>query len=85
LRVTYKLTMGDGMRDLIPAAKDDLATARRAIEPGYPTVAPILSELFRWLQDGNWPIFSVLAPFLVRIGLPIAEEVRRILSTDDDL
>jgi hypothetical protein len=73
------------LRNLVPAAKDDLAAVERAVEAGYPKIEPILSELFVWLQDGNWPIFSALAPFLARIGLPIVAEVRRILATDDDL
>jgi hypothetical protein len=50
---------------------------------GYPAVAPILPELIQWLQDYNWPVAHVLAPFLARIGSPLLPEIRRVLNTND--
>jgi hypothetical protein len=73
----------DDVRELIPRNKHDLERARAAVALGYPAVAPILPELLKWLQDMNWPVARVLAPFLASIGAPLAPEVQRILATDD--
>src|SRR4051794_33391359 len=71
--------------DLIPAHKADLAAAERAVAAGYPAVQPVLGDLFQWLQDGNWPVFVVLAPFIASLGAVSADEVRRVLQSEDDV
>jgi hypothetical protein len=48
----------------IPKNKGVLAAAQAAIDIGYPGVAPILPQLLEWLQDYNWPVAHMLAPFL---------------------
>jgi hypothetical protein len=68
---------------LVPKHKGDIATARRAIEAGFPAVEPILYELLEWLQDCNWPVAHELLPFLRTIGQPLAPHIRRIFATDD--
>lgn len=68
---------------LIPHHKFDLERAEAAIAAGYPAVAPILPELLEWLQDYNWPVAHVLAPFLVSIGAPLSPHICAILETDD--
>lgn len=72
-------------RDLVPTSKHDLARAQAAVEAGYPAVAPILDELIEWLQDHNWPVARVLAPFLASIGEPLVPHIWRVLGTDDDV
>ncbi|HEX9002117.1 MAG TPA: DUF5071 domain-containing protein [Blastocatellia bacterium] len=72
-------------RELLPKDKFDLERATALVSTGYPTVAPILPDILGWLQDGNWPVAKVLAPFLASIGAPLAEEIRRILQTQDHL
>src|SRR4051794_23281462 len=62
--------MGD-VQHLIPQNKFDLKRAQAAVEVGYPAVAPILPELLEWLQDYNWPVAHILAPFLASIGEPL--------------
>ena len=72
-------------RDLVPTSKQDLARARAAVEAGYPAVAPILGELMKWLQDYNWPVAHILAPFLASIGAPLVPHIWHVLRTDDDV
>ncbi len=68
---------------LVPKDKLDLATARAAVDVGYPGVAPILPDLLRWLQDCNWPVAHVLAPFLASIGEPLVPHVANVMKSDD--
>jgi hypothetical protein len=70
-------------RDLIPKTKFDLDTARAAVSAGFPRVGPILPELLEWLQDYNWPVAQILAPFLASIGDPLVPHLRRIVEGDD--
>ena len=74
----------DDIRSLLPISKMDEDLARAIVAKGYPAVAPVLSELFTWIQDMNWPVAQILAPFLAGIGLPIVQEVRQILQGDDE-
>ena len=77
--------MDSDIRDLIPQHKHDLERAQALIERGYPAVSPVLPDLFIWLQDGNWPVSHVIAPFLVSLGLIVVDEVRKILASTDDI
>jgi hypothetical protein len=69
----------------MPLEKSDLERARAVVALGYPEVAPILPALLQWLQDINWPVASVLAPFLASIGPKLAPHVRQVLQTDDEV
>ncbi len=73
------------LRDLIPQNKHDLTRAQAAVARGYPEVAPILPELLEWLQDLNWPVARVLAPFLASIGPPIIPHLSRVFAGDDHI
>jgi hypothetical protein len=73
------------VRNLIPAHKADLERAQAAVRAGYPEVEPILGELVEWLQDYNWPVAHVLAPFLASLGAPLAPHISRVFQTDDCL
>jgi hypothetical protein len=75
----------DDLRHLIPRGKADLDRARAAVQAGYPAVAPILPELTAWLQDYNWPVAHILAPFLASIGAAIAPCLQQVLDSDDDV
>jgi hypothetical protein len=63
----------------------DIERAEAAVAAGYPAVEPILFELLEWLQDLNWPVAQVIAPFLATIGSPLVSPIRRILQTDDEI
>lgn len=71
------------LQDLLPRDKFDLARATAAVDAGYPSVAPILPELLEWLQDCNWPVAHILAPFLASIGEPLIPYVGRVLESND--
>jgi hypothetical protein len=70
---------------LVPRDKLDLERAEAAIGAGYPAVKPVLPELLEWLQDMNWPVARLLAPFLASIGAPLETDVRRVLESSDDI
>ncbi|HKG48077.1 MAG TPA: DUF5071 domain-containing protein [Pyrinomonadaceae bacterium] len=75
--------MQNDIRTLIPQNKFDTDRAEQAVAAGYPAVEPILPELLEWIQDSNWPVARVLAPFLGSIGTPLIPHIRKILATDD--
>ena len=76
---TYALTA----TTLIPSSKFDIASAERAVAAGWPAVEPVALDLLEWLQDYNWPVSRVLAPFLARVGAPLVPYLRPILAGDD--
>src|SRR5215510_7236919 len=69
----------------IPKHKSDLAAAQCAVKIGYPGVNEILPQLMEWLQDYDWPVAHVLAPFLASIGEPLVPYVKRVLESDDQV
>ena len=73
------------MPSLVPKSKSNLEAANRAVAAGYPAVKPALGELVAWLQDFNWPVARVLAPFLANIGLPLVPHIDHVLSTKDEI
>ena len=68
----------------LPRSKFDMDGARALEALGYPAVDPVLGPMLEWVQDANWPVASVLLPFLGTIGAPLAPHLRRVLQTDDD-
>lgn len=72
------------LRDLLPRDKLDLERAEVVVALGYPAVAPLLPDMMLWLQDSNWPVCDVFAPFLATIGAPLVPEVRRVLESNDE-
>ena len=72
------------VHSLVPKSKSDLDTANRAVAAGYPAVESVLPELVEWLQDYNWPVAHVLAPFLAEIGLPLIPQIDHVFSTTDE-
>ncbi|SRR6266480_1966528 len=70
---------------LVPRHKSDLENAHSAVALGWPAVEPIVSQLLQWLQDINWPVAHVLAPFFAEVGAALAPHIRRVLETEDDV
>jgi Domain of unknown function (DUF5071) len=73
------------LRSALPERKDDLARGHEAARLGYPAVAPILPHLMRWMQDRNWPVTEIIAPFLAKIGAPLLPEIRTVLHSNDEI
>lgn len=67
----------------LPQSKSDVACAQEIVGLGYPAVEGVIPQLLEWIQDLNWPVASVFAPFLAKIGLPLLPHVRSVLATDD--
>jgi hypothetical protein len=67
----------------LPQNKHDVEQARALVALGFPGVEPVLPRLLEWVQDMNWPVAQVLAPFLAGIGKPLAPHIERVLRTDD--
>lgn len=63
--------------------KFDLEAAKALVAAGYPAVAPMLGHLFEWIQDCNWPVAHIIAPFLASVGSPVIPEIERVFQTDD--
>jgi len=69
----------------VPRHKHDLETANAAVALGWPAVEPITPQLLEWLQDCNWPVANILAPFFAKVGSGLAPYIRSIFQTDDDV
>ncbi|MCB1172729.1 MAG: DUF5071 domain-containing protein [Leptospiraceae bacterium] len=69
----------------LPADKHDLERVEALVRLGYPAVESILYELYECVQDINWPIARVVAPFLVSIGFAAEKEVREIFRGADSV
>jgi hypothetical protein len=63
----------------------DLENARALVAQGYPAVAPVASSLLQWVQDINWPVAHILAPFLASIGEELAPQVKIVLESGDEV
>lgn len=70
---------------LVPKHKLDLESARALVALGYPAVAPVASSLLQWVQDINWPVAHILAPFLASIGEELAPQVKIVLESGDEV
>lgn len=72
------------IRNLIPRSKSDVDMVPMIAEAGYPAIAPILDDLMEWTADPNWPICLPLTDYLVSLGEPMVEPIRRVLRGTDD-
>ncbi len=72
------------LHGMLPQNKLETEKAQALVALGYPAVEPILPELMAWLQDTNWPVARVIAPFLATIGLPLVPHIRTVFETDDE-
>jgi hypothetical protein len=72
------------LRKLLPANKDDVAAIKAIAAHGYPSVQPILLDLFKWIRQESWPVARPAREFLVSIGPRLAPEVLEVLGSRDD-
>ena len=69
---------------MLPKTKFETEKAQALVALGHPAVEPILPELMEWIQDINWPVAKVVAPFLATIGLPLVPHIRQVFATNDE-
>lgn len=72
------------IRHLVPRDKCDEDMVPLIAEAGYPAIAPILDDLMEWTADPNWPICVPLIDYLVTLGEPMVEPIRRVLRGTDE-
>ena len=72
------------LRHLVPRTKSDLDLLPLIAEAGYPAIAPILDDLMEWTADPNWPICVPLIDYLVTLGEPMVDPIRRVLRGTDE-
>ncbi|MYN45300.1 DUF5071 domain-containing protein [Pseudoduganella sp. FT93W] len=60
--------------------KSDTRAAEAIVAAGG-AAAP---ELLEWVQDINWPVAKILAPFLASAGSNVVPEIRQIFASNDD-
>lgn len=77
--------MNENLETLIPKNKSDIEAAEKLVAMGYPKIAPVLPQLMEWVQDYNWPVAKVIAPFLASIGEPLIPEIKKVLTSNDDM
>lgn len=65
---------------MIPKDKSDIDTALAIVDAGGAADAALLE----WVQDLNWPVARVLAPFLASAGAVVAPGIRDVFASDDD-
>lgn len=65
---------------MTPADKFDTSTAEAIVASGD-AADPSMLE---WVQDLNWPVARVLAPFLASAGSIVAPGIRQVLESSDD-
>lgn len=72
-----------GLPSPLPTDKHDLLAAQAIVSAGYPAVQAQLPALLIWMQDINWPVARVLAPFLASIGEPLAPALAKVFESND--
>lgn len=72
------------LKSVLPKDKHDIQAVERCINIGYPKIIPILPELLTWIQDMNWPVAKVLAPFLSTIADHLETEIRTVFQSNDE-
>lgn len=77
--------ISDDLLKLLPKGKNDTDTARKVLELDPADIEPILPMLLTWMQDLNWPVARVLAPYLAKTCLLLEADIRNVLKGDDGM
>ena len=77
--------MHPDLQTCLPRHKADVPAAETVALRGWPAIEPAAMSLLEWLQDINWPVAQVLAPFFAKVGADLAPYVRPILQSQDDV
>ena len=77
--------MHPDLQTCLPRHKADIPAAEAVALRGWPAIEPAAMSLLEWLQDINWPVAQVLAPFFATVGADLAPYVRPVLKSQDDV
>ena len=77
--------MHPDLQTCLPRHKADVPAAEAVALRGWPAIEPAAMSLLEWLQDINWPVAQVLAPFFATVGADLAPYVRPVLESQDDV
>lgn len=73
--------------ELIPKDKFDMDTVEKLknIDLNIIDLAPIMTSLFEWIQDSNWPITEELCKVIAKLNsVDIIPHITEILRSGDD-
>jgi len=70
---------------LIPISKHDFEAVERIKKADIESIRPIISNLFEWVEDINWPIAPELARTLVKFDNLIIPFVKDLIQNPDGL
>ncbi|WP_179031950.1 DUF5071 domain-containing protein [Paenibacillus kribbensis] len=70
-------------RDYIPRHKSDFNNINQLKLLEKKQIRLIISELFVWLKDSNWPISSEIRNILFQFDVELVPNLKKILKSDD--
>lgn len=73
------------MKELIPKSKDDFSPFEKLESKSIEEFYPIVMDLLKWLQDGNWPIFNAIVKIFEDKIDKIEKEILQILKSSDEV
>jgi hypothetical protein len=65
---------------LLPRHRDDAGNARAIVALGFPTVEPVLTSLFQWLDSNGSPVELIVRPFFASLGASALHLAREALD-----
>lgn len=68
------------LRKLLPETKLEIEKAEQLVRLGYPTIKPIIQDIFCWVYSPNDPVCWYFAPYLTAISDHIIDELSQFLE-----
>jgi hypothetical protein len=68
---------------MMPANAADLSAAMRVIEVGYPTIAPVMRDMVRWMRVAESPVADAFAAFFGCLGVAAVGVIGEGLRKDN--
>ncbi|SDG72303.1 DUF5071 domain-containing protein [Janthinobacterium sp. YR213] len=68
----------------LPRDKHDTENAQALIALSWEELRPAMPQILEWVQDVNWPVASILLPYLGGIGPRLAPYVKTVLASNDE-
>ena len=68
----------------LPRDKHDTQNAQALTALRWEELHPAMPQILAWVQDANWPVATILLPYLAGIGPRLAPYVKTVLASDDE-